>query len=285
MKILLCVNPQKEKSRIAILDVCKKLSHFGFTPLIPIENEDICLKIEGEKYECDTLENLLTKADIMLTIGGDGTILRWGKIASEHNLPLLGINTGRLGFMATLELDELDKLKKLKKGDYSISERMLMDVEISGRVGKNIAINDVVIYKHNISKLPEYAVCQADKEVLHIRADGIIFSTATGSTAYSLSAGGPIIQPEMRCIEMTPLCAHTLFARPMVFDVNHCLSVSFVPYEDAKVFISIDGSQGINLRPDESVILCESKNKLKLIDIDGSNFYNAVNTKLMRPLK
>ncbi|NLJ16921.1 MAG: NAD(+)/NADH kinase [Clostridiales bacterium] len=282
MNILICVNPDKEKSRYAISHVCRMLNHYGITPLMPYENKDIC---STEKVVCDSFDKLIKTSDMLITIGGDGTILRWGRVAAEHNLPLLGINTGRLGFMATLEFDELEKLKNLKTQQFSISKRMLMDVKITGRVGTSTAINDVVIYKHNVSKLPEYSVRQSEKEVLNIRADGIIFSTATGSTAYSLSAGGPIIQPEMKCIEMTPLCAHTLFARPMVFDSDKEISIGFIPYDNSEVYVSVDGMAANNLNPDERVVLTESKKTLKLVDIDGSNFYDAINTKLMRPLK
>lgn len=284
MNVLICVNAGKEKSLQMIRAVCTELLKSGITPLL---ESGAALYAEGEGVVCGTVSELEKKADFFLTIGGDGTILRWGKKAAALDKPLLGINTGRLGFMATLEKDEIDKLFRLKSGEFSISRRMLMDVEIraNGKIRTELALNDVVLYKSTHSKLPEFAVSVSGQEVSNIRADGLIFSTPTGSTAYSLSAGGPIIQPEMDCIEFTTLCAHTLFARPMIFSADSALSVSFLPYENSEVFLSVDGEAGIELFEGDEVIFKKSKHRLNLVDIDGDSFFSAVHNKLMKPLK
>ncbi len=284
MKVLICTNIKKERSRKVVPSVVEKLLLFGIVPLM---NEK-----DREYFDCgnvvyDTLENQIAACDIFLTVGGDGTILRWGKHAARTGKSLLGINTGRLGFMATLECDGLDKLKKLVDSDYTVSSRMLMNVNIERGNGdlNFLALNDVVFYKDSGSKLPEFRVESNGTEVSNIRADGMIFSTPTGSTAYSLSAGGPIIEPSLRCIEMTPLCAHTLFSRPMIFGGDTRLKVVYFGYESSKVFITVDGDDGISFEEADSVTITKSELALNLIDLDGDSFYSSIHNKLMRPLK
>jgi len=226
------------------------------------KNNDI--KIDFERADS------ITDADVVITIGGDGTILRAGKEAAKFGKPLLGINTGRLGFMATLEKDDLDKLERLKTGDYSVSRRMLLDVNGSP------ALNDVVLYR-GASRLPEFTVFRNEIEVLKIRGDGIIVSTPTGSTAYSLSAGGPIIEPELWCFLVTALNPHTLFNRPMIF--SHDSQLRVVAKD---VIVSIDG---VESKGSDEVVITKSEDYLDLIDIDGNSFYDSIHNKLMKPLK
>ena len=161
---------------------------------------------------------------------------------------------------------------------------MLIDVIYEGH-GTYTVINDVVFNKCRYSKLPEFSVSVEGYEVTNIRADGIIFSTPSGSTAYSLSAGGPIIFPEAKCIEFTPLCAHSLFGRPMIFSSDQELTVSFTAYENSGVSISIDGNDDMDFYEGETIRIRKSEQQLSLIDINGSSFYKAVHNKLMRPLK
>ncbi|MDE6724028.1 MAG: NAD(+)/NADH kinase, partial [Ruminiclostridium sp.] len=142
-----------------------------------------------------------------------------------------------------------------------------------------------VLFKGTTSKLPEYVVLSGDTEVEKVRADGLIISTPTGSTAYSLSAGGPIIDPKISCFEVTALSPHTLFNRPMLLSVDEPLKASYAAYENSEVFVSVDGSDSIQLYPKDIVCISRSKLELKLIDIDGVSFYSSVHNKLMKPLK
>jgi NAD+ kinase len=226
-----------------------------------------------------TVENL-AGCDIVVTIGGDGTILKAGISAAREAKPLLGINTGRLGFMATLEKDEksLDKLERLKSGEYTISRRMLLDVQIGGKVYN--ALNDVVLHREAAARLPQFVIARKGAEIIRVRADGVIVCTATGSTAYSLSAGGPIIEPELECFLVTALSPHTLFNRPMVFSPDTQLSL-----RAKDVFVSVDGGDGIYLSENEKIIVTKSGYCLDLIDIDGNSFYDSIHNKLMKPLK
>ncbi len=282
MKIFICANFSKEKSRTTVDTVCNMLLSIGFTPMLDKDYREEFIRTGIVFKERETL---LKECDMIITVGGDGTIIKWGRYAAKFGKPLLGINTGRLGFMTAIESDETEKLEKLKTKQYSISERMLFEVSHSDSDDTYIAVNDVVFTKNRYAKLPEFSVSVDGYEVSKIRADGIIFSTPTGSTAYSLSAGGPIIAPDAKCIEFTPLCAHSLFGRPMIFSSDSEITVKFKGYENSGVIFNVDGDDDLKFEENDCVKIRKSALTLKLVDIDGGSFYNAVHNKLMAPLK
>lgn len=283
MKSLICANFKKEKSLNVLPKLIEKLVCFGITPLM---TEDANPHYSDERVIYLNESDAMNECDIFITIGGDGTILKWGKKAANLKKPLLGINTGRLGFMTALEVDEFDKLNLLKDRNYHISRRMLMNAEFVGSEEKHyLALNDIVFSKGSYSKLPEFIVDINGVTVSKIRADGIIFSTPTGSTAYALSAGGPIIEPTVECMEMTPLCAHTLLNRPMIFSGNDVITVRFNGYEGSDVTVSVDGDSGIVFSEGDIIRITKSDIMLHLIDINGDSFYNSVNNKLIQPFK
>lgn len=223
----------------------------------------------------------------IVTVGGDGTILKWGKTAALQGIPLLGVNMGRLGFMATLEPHEIDRIPQLLQSGRHISSRMLMECEICREDGTSVlkhVMNDVIISRDSCSKLPEFCVSCSSVEVSRLRADGMIFSTPTGSTAYSLSAGGPIIAPDMECIEVTALCPHTLFNRPMLFSAAQTVSCRCTSYQGSRVTVSVDGENGIAFGEGDVLILNKSPYSLRLIET-GEGFFGAIHDKLLQPLK
>ncbi len=233
-----------------------------------------------------TAEEIAAECDIIIAIGGDGTILTASVQASANNKPLLGINTGRLGFMASMERDELESLAKLKTGDYCTEDRMMLDASLV-RDGKTVsshtALNDVVIARP-YSKITDYEIFTDGIAVSSMRSDGMVFATPTGSTAYALSAGGPILEPETECIQLTPICPHSLFSRTMVFKSERVLEVRHYSDDDS-VYFSVDGKFSCALTRDERLIIKKSEKKLRLIDIKGHSFFGAVNSKLMNPIK
>ncbi len=284
MKALVCTNFKKEKSLKVLPELIYALKTSNITAMMP-DTAKTSFDSPNVTYIGDA--EILTETDVFITVGGDGTILKWGKKAAILQKPLLGINTGRLGFMTALETNQFDKISALKTGEYHISRRMLMNGEftVSGRTKHYLALNDIVFSKDSYSKLPEFTVKSNGATVSKIRADGLIFSTPTGSTAYALSAGGPIIEPTVECIELTPLCAHTLLNRPMIFSGNDTITVSFIGYEGSAVSASVDGDSGIKLSEGDLIKITKSDIYLNLIDISGSSFYNSVSDKLMQPLK
>ena len=284
MKAFICTNLKKEKSINILPTLISVLKKYEIIPMMSEESKKFY--ISDDIVYADEITSM-SECDVFITVGGDGTILKWGKKAVIRGKKLLGINTGRLGFMTALEIDELDKISRLKTGDYKISRRMLLNGDFINLMNNTryTALNDIVFSKDSYSKLPEFLVQSNGVTVSRIRADGLIFSTPTGSTAYALSAGGPIIEPTIECIELTPLCPHTLLNRPMIFSGNDVITVTYNEYEGSAVSVSVDGDSGIKFSEGDIIRITKSDIYLDLIDISGNIFYNSVNNKLIQPLK
>lgn len=250
-------------------------------------------KFQADFSDLDYIEfsnedELVLKSDIILAVGGDGTILKASAAASKYDKPILGLNCGRLGFMCTLEHNELDLLNNLFNGDYDIQKRIMLDGDIIKSNGENktfTALNDIVVSKPQHSKISDFEVSKSGKVVSSIRADGLIFSTPTGATAYSLSAGGPIIEPDMECIEFTPICPHSLLSRTLIFSKNSKLTVKFFTNSNECFGLSVDGVSKEDISSKDVLTISMSDKYIKLIDIKGGSFFDSVNSKLMRPLK
>ena len=244
-------------------------------------------KVLHSKVNFDVFNNIIEKIDIVIVIGGDGTILKASKFTSMAKKQLLGINTGRLGFMASIEADDLDKLKLLKSGEYSINRRMMLDVTVENKTQKCsfIALNDAVLPRGSVGILPEFEIEIGNEQVSKTRADGIIFSTPTGSTAYALSAGGPIIEPDVNCIEVTHICPHSLFSRPMLFSSDKVLKLKTIIDNNHTVPLIVDGNDVVPIDSDAIVTVTQSDLYTEIIDINGSAFYKAIDKKLMTPIK
>lgn len=230
----------------------------------------------------DTIEDLFRICDIAITVGGDGTIIHAAKYAARFDKPLIGVNVGRLGFAADIEIDGISELTRILDGDYSVEERVLFDVEvIKNGVSKNyLAVNDAVIARGQLSKIIDLQVTLDDEEIAKYRADGLLFSTPTGSTAYSLSAGGPIIAPQLDCILMTPVCPHSLFSRSVIFEGNSVLTVSVKIPDECCCVLTIDGEKNVDILADDIVKIKKSDLKLKFVSINKRNFYRKLNEKL-----
>lgn len=231
-------------------------------------------------------ESICRECDIIIVIGGDGTILEASVYAAEYGKLLLGINTGRLGFMASMETDELYNLSRLISGDYIVEKRMMISCEYISENGSETftALNDVFLGRP-YAGISDYYVTSGDITVTSARADGLIISTPTGSTAYALSAGGPILDPHLECIQVTSICPHSLFSRPMIFSADKTLTVHHTTRGDDNVYFTVDGKVTRGLRSGESLVISKSEKYLRLIDITGRSFYDAVNNKLINPLK
>lgn len=284
LKIVLFPNFGKKNALSTAIKCCDILNDLG-TEIFAAD----CYKTEfAEKnfVKFGKIEEIAEKCDIIIAIGGDGTILKASAYASNFNKPLMGINTGRLGFMASMEIDELDMLSRLKTRDYTVETRMMIDAAVmrdSKIISEHTALNDVVISRP-YSKITDYTVFTDGIAVSSIRSDGMVFATPTGSTAYALSAGGPILEPCTECIQLTPICPHSLFSRTMVFTAERTLEVRHYADDDL-VYFSVDGKKNCQILKNDTLIIKKSLKKLRLIDIKGNSFFNAVNNKLMNPIK
>lgn len=286
MKIFVFPNLNKKNCKNFTISACNILIENGVTIYMNSVYKNEFHNILDINFTDDN--EIISKCDFIFAVGGDGTILRCSGYAIKYKKPLLGLNCGRLGFMATLEHDEMELLNDFCNGKYILDKRMMIDVQITYKNGESnsyCALNDVVITKDYGCKIADFTVSKNGKIISSLRADGLVFSTPTGATAYSLSAGGPIIEPDMECIEFTQICPHSLFARSMVFSENSVIDVSFKTNNNANVLVNVDGVEVDKLCADDNVKIFKSENFVEIVDIKGGSFFTSVNRKLMQPFK
>ncbi|MGN0601751.1 MAG: NAD(+)/NADH kinase [Oscillospiraceae bacterium] len=286
MKIYIFPNLDKQNCREYTEQTCKVLNGYDTELFMNEKYYKDFSRIESINFISES--ELLEQCDVIVVIGGDGTILKCANFAAAFNKPILGINCGRLGFMASLEHNELDKLSKLCRKEYTVSRRMMLSVTVEPKddeILKFTALNDVVISRCDDCKIADFEVSKNNSTIASLRADGVIFSTPTGATAYSMSAGGPIIEPDMECIEFTQICAHTLFARSMVLSPNSIIKIKSNTGLDAHTCVNVDGNIVYRLSNGDVVKVEKSRRYIDIIDINGDSFFTSVNKKLMQPLK
>ena len=232
----------------------------------------------------------LKGCDMVIALGGDGTIIHSAKLAAvSAGKPVLGINTGRFGFTAGLEADELGLITELLKGHYSAEKRMLLDVSVVSAAGsalyRQTAINDAVISRASLTHIIDLTVFHGGRKAMSFRADGLIVSSPTGSTAYSLSAGGPIIDPTIQCITITPVCPHSLSLRPVIFSADMDLGIltdrrQCDRDEEACVsFLSVDGEPLVPLNEGDQVIIRRSDVTAEFIKLKQQSFSEIIRQK------
>lgn len=237
--------------------------------------------IFGGNFEHAPEEELYRIADIIITVGGDGTIMRFAKRAAIDNKPVLGINAGRMGYLANIEQNELHLLSKLKNNEYIIENRMMLNIQIleNGKlINEYTALNDAVITSGFISRIIDTSVFVRDDSI-HYRADGLIVSTPTGSTAYSMSAGGPIIDPLTENFCITPICSHSLSAKPIILGTDNQIKLKAFSKKRTEIYLTIDGRKVTNIKPFTEIIVSKSNLTAKLIRLNDRSFYKTLSVK------
>lgn len=230
----------------------------------------------------DTNE-LIENCDIVIVVGGDGTTLNVAKAASLHNKLTLGINAGRLGFMSGLERDELSLLNRLVSGEYEVEERMMINARLMSENGTQnfICLNDAVITRGDLARLIDVTVKSDGRVITKNRADGMIIATPTGSTAYSMAAGGPVVSPDNSCFVVTPICPHSLVNRSIVFSSDKELEITVENDKNNTSYLSIDGEKSVTVTKNSKIIISKSEYVAKLIKIKPDSFYEILNKKLL----
>lgn len=230
-------------------------------------------------------DNLIDVCDIAIAIGGDGTTLNIAKKAAEKGKAILGINAGRLGFMSGLEKDELYLLKNVVDGKYEIDQRLMLEAQVINEngdvVSKHRCLNDAVISRGNFARLIDIELYCNERIVRNMRADGVIISTPTGSTAYSMAAGGPVVSPEAACILATPICPHSLMDRSIIFSTDSKLTIHAGNDKSESPVLNIDGQEMIELKKGYKVLIHKSDVKTRLIKLKPENFYEILNKKII----
>lgn len=281
LKIALLPNLTRSHALSVTDDVCKYLEKYNAEYYFETETaEKICHKIKAVGLP---EAELLSLCDVAIAIGGDGSLIHAARKAVKYKKPILGVNAGNLAFMAGIEKNELELLKELIEGNYTIDKRMMLDVTVkNGSCEKTLdcCLNDVVIARGEQIKLVKLNVECDGQQINDYYADGIIISTPTGSTAYSLSAGGPVVDPKIESILLTPICTHSLFARSLIFGNDSVLSVKIPENTSDKIRISCDGDDSVELRPGDCVRVGKSKYYANFIRIKNESFIDVLNSKL-----
>ena len=244
---------------------------------------------DGLQAECMTMgvvylsqKECLERTDVILTIGGDGTILHEANLSLEYRKPILGINLGRCGFLATCEVDEMEaKLSAVARGEYFLDNRMLLYVRVLGDDSwEGHALKDVVMTKGRLQQAVDFSIYCDDILVEHYRGDGVIVATPTGSTAYSLAAGGPILDSQTKGIVVTPICPHSLASPAMVFAQERKINLCVGQVADEEVFISCDGDAGYSVKAGATAEVRLSDQVVQLITFSKADQFQAIDQKL-----
>ena len=236
----------------------------------------------GKEYE--GVANLYTEApnnpELIIVIGGDGSVIDASVLAVSLDIPVLGINLGNLGYLAEVETDSLSLLEKLFSGEYTIEEKMLLCVKKEGVLEDRLAVNDIIISHESYLGIAEFALITETFECVKYRADGMIISTPAGSTAYSLSAGGPIVDHGMDAILATPICPHSFFNRSIIFNENAVITIENTGKSVLK--ISIDGRLVNSLEIGEKCVVMQADKKLKMLAFNENNMFSALFAKMQK---
>lgn len=239
-------------------------------------------------YELDTqflpITEAVSKCDILVAIGGDGTIIHSAHYAAEYNKPILGINAGRLGFLAGVEKEELTLLKNLIDGNYIIDNRMMLSVkhfEDEELINEYFCLNDVVVARGASLHMCEIEAFESGRKISTYVADGLIIATPTGSTAYSLSAGGPVVDTSIESLIVTPVCSHTVMTRSMIFKADSKIEISVKNSETSLPIFSCDGENGVGMNDKSKLVVTRADRVTKIIRIKSDSFSDILTHKLI----
>lgn len=280
--VILTPNPYRDKGFQTVRKALQILKDAGV-------EAKVCLPFEVDRsfelprdIRFHRLDREIHNAELVICFGGDGTILHMAKTATRKNVPILGVNIGTLGFMAELESSEMDMLAMLATDSYTLDKRMMLDVVVQRDrdiIFHDIGLNDVVITKGSVARIAHLAVKCDGIEAMQCGGDGIIVATPTGSTAYSLSAGGPIVEPEASNILITPICAHDVMSRCIVASDKRTITVELVQNARRNAYLSVDGGKSIRLNMGDVVTIKRSHLETKLVRLKERSFYDVINMK------
>ena len=285
LKIALITNFNIPDKANAAMRVAEKLLTKDCEVLIAAFNRDKIARIGKDRAELRYLpmDAVYTEADVLIVLGGDGSILEAARRAAQRGTPILGINLGRLGYMAELEMSDLDELDRLFTGDYRIDARSMLRVELmSGNELKSFcyALNDAVISNGSVSRMIDLELSEGGSLVTTYRADGLIIATPTGSTAYSMSAGGAIVDPRVSCFCATPICPHSFVARPLIFSDQAVLEVRNTCVREKMLYLTVDGKMNFELYRNQTVRILKAQTDTKLIRLKPCGFYRKLRQKM-----
>ena len=279
MRIAVFPNVDKPNAGAVLDRIFRFFSERDVQLMLPMD--EACFFGCAETYGVENIEQ--APADMALSLGGDGTLLGVCHRYGRNAVPVCGINIGTLGFMADIELDELeDRLEKILVGGYYIEQRLLLAgfVKSNGRerfLGN--AINDVVVTKGGMARMLRLGLSINETHLMDYKADGIIVASPTGSTAYSLSAGGPIMNPTIQALLVTPICAHTFNMRPLVVNEHDVIHIHIAAVHQ-DILVTFDGQESFHLLPGDEVVVRKAQQSARIVKFEDQDYYQILRTKL-----
>ena len=278
-KIILCPNPSRDIGFKAAIAAKNILTTHGYEAVIsPVDYDSAYLP---ENVDMCALSDAAPNASLVVVFGGDGTILRIARALLRHPIPILGVNLGNIGFMAELSPGDDDLLLKAASGDFICKSRMMLDVELvrdGNVIFSDCALNDVVM--GGTASPINVTAYSDDSAITQFAGDGIIIATPTGSTAYSLSAGGPLVEPTAENILLTPICAHLMAARPCILESERRVKVTGRSSSGKKMWMSVDGSDPIPIFAGDEILAKKSVHRTLMAHVSDKNFYDIAFEKL-----
>jgi NAD+ kinase len=284
MKIGIVPNVDKENIVRVVSSIVEKFAQYDFELLLcnSLSEKYGKLNLKIMKENLISRDDLFKNSDIIISVGGDGTMLTTAYEAIHHNTPLIGVNIGKLGFLAEFDLNGIDELAKdLTEHNYEIEERIILKAEcVSSNKEEMNAINDIVIDKGRWLKMIQLTIKVDDDYVTTFSADGIIISTPTGSTGYSLSTGGPIVSPKADAITLSPISPHTLTMRPLVLSSDQKIEIS-VESMHTSVQVNCDGQRVYHYEPPAMIDIVKDTRTVKLVHTNSTNYFQILRNKLL----
>lgn len=283
MKIILSPNPYRDRGLKTAQAADRILKEAGVETCFCLPFEpDPHFELPKNLIYAD-IDSEITDADLLICFGGDGTLLHAAKLAYSYGVPIMGVNMGSVGFMAELEHSELKHLARLAKGDYKIEQRMMLDVSLiheRREIFSEHALNDAAITKGAVARVVEMSVSADGELISSLSGDGVVVSTPTGSTAYSLSAGGPVVEPTAENLIITPICAHVLQSKSYVLSKDRTVEIRLGRQVRKTAYLSVDGGRAIRLSGGDVIRIRRSERGISLVRLTERSFYQTLRAKL-----
>lgn len=283
-KVALITNYNITEKLAGAMKVAEAISPYVEQIMIPLAFKDRIMRSKSHRREFayKSPEELYSTPELVIVLGGDGAMLDAARRVATTDIPLLGINMGRVGYMTELESDELELISRVFEGKYRIDERTMLEASVSSKNGQKkffeYALNEATVTNGAAARIVDLQLSDGNELIQTYRADGLVIATPTGSTAYSLSAGGPIVDPKLSCFCVTPICPHSLTARPLVFPDTAVLNVKNICMREKVLHLTLDGRATYDLYYGDVVTVKRSSLKVKLVRIKEQSFYSKIRT-------
>ncbi len=286
MKVALITNFNIGEKAGAAMTVAERLRRFDCEVIVPIHFKERLDRTHRKRPNIafESLSNIYATAELVVFLGGDGSMMDAARRVAPRGTPILGINLGRLGYLAELEMNELHLLERVIKGEYRLDKRTMLKAEVISANGKEtqsaVALNDAVISNGSIARIIDLQLSEGGQPINTYRADGLIIATPTGSTAYSMSAGGPVADPRISCFCVTPICPHLSGARPILFPDDAVIEVGHVCKREKVLYLTLDGKINFELLRGDVVRITRSELMASIIRVKERSFYEKLRQKI-----